>query len=102
MTDCCDGMGRIARRSAAKRNAALEVQKFFAPQPVAAREFTYVQHFDFEGLRGRLESSSYAPRAGSPAYAPMISELRDLFDWYAQNGRVAFEYETFLYFGRLG
>ena len=85
-----------------KRNAALEVEKFFAPRRVEAREFTYIQNFDLEGLRGRLESSSYAPRAGSPAYEPMISELGELFGRYARDGRVAFEYETFLYFGRLG
>ncbi len=84
-----------------KRNAALEVEKFFAPRPVYAKEFVYQQQFDFDGLRGRLESSSYAPRPGSPAYQPMISELRELFDLYEQDGRTAFEYETFLYFGRL-
>lgn len=84
------------------RNDAMEVEKFFAPLPVNAREFTYTQQFDFEGLKGRLESSSYAPRPGSGAYEPMMSELRELFGRYARNGRVAFEYETFLYFGRLG
>ncbi len=84
-----------------KRNAALEAEKFFAPQRVQAREFNYRQLFDFEGLRGRLESSSYAPRAGGPAYAPMMAELRELFDRYATDGRVTFDYETFLYYGQL-
>lgn len=85
-----------------KRDAALDVETFFAPQRVCAREFTYRQTFDFDGLRGRLESSSYAPRAGSPAYAPMTAELREVFDRHQKDSLVAFEYETFLYFGRLG
>ena len=84
-----------------KRNAAKDVERFFAPQTVERREFTYRQHFDYEGLRGRLESSSYAPRPGQAAYAPMMAELRELFGRSAADGRVAFEYETFLYYGRL-
>ncbi len=84
-----------------KRNAAMEVERFFAPQPVERREFTYQQDFDYEGLRGRLESSSYAPRPGQAAYEPMMAELGGLFRRYAEDGRVAFAYETFLYYGRL-
>jgi len=84
-----------------KRNAAMEVERFFAPLAVRLREFTYQQHFDYEGLRGRLESSSYAPRPGQAAYEPMMTELRELFGRYAEDGRVAFEYETFLYYGQL-
>jgi hypothetical protein len=31
----------------------------------------------------------------------MMTELRELFGRYAEDGRVAFEYETFLYYGQL-
>jgi len=84
-----------------KRNSALEVERFFAPLPVRAKEFTYMQEFDFDGLCGRLESSSYAPRTGHPAHTPMISDLRALFNRHEKDGRIAFEYETFLFYGRL-
>ncbi len=85
----------------AKRNAAMDVRKFFAPQPVACREFAFGQDFDFEGLRGRLLSSSYAPQASDPEFPAMLRELRVIFDRYSESARVVFEYETFLYFGRL-
>jgi SAM-dependent methyltransferase len=84
-----------------KRNFALEMEKFFAPQPVSRREYAYKQDFGFDGLAGRLLSSSYAPRPPDPAHAPMLRGLRDIYDRYAEDGRVAFEYQTRLYYGRL-
>ncbi len=84
-----------------KRNSAMDVVHFFAPQPVNRREFTYTQQFDFAGLRGRLFSSSYAPKPDDPGYEPIMQGLRRVFDRFAQNGVVAFDYETFLYYGRL-
>ncbi len=65
------------------------------------RTFDNVQVFDFEGLRGRLLSSSYAPTAGQPGHTPMLEALRVLFDSHQQSGKVAFDYATNLYFGRL-
>ena len=58
------------------------------------------QHFDFDGLRGRLLSSSYVPREGEKAEA-MLRELPSLFSTYARDGHVAFHYETKIYYGHL-
>ncbi|MCL7713991.1 class I SAM-dependent methyltransferase [Stenotrophomonas mori] len=60
-----------------------------------------VQHLDFDGLRGRLLSSSYAPQPGHPRHAPMLAALRALFDAHAVDGRVAFEYRTRAFAGTL-
>ncbi len=59
------------------------------------------QTFDFEGLKGRALSSSYAPMAGQPQHVPFIHELQRLFDQFEENGRIQFEYETRIYYGRL-
>jgi SAM-dependent methyltransferase len=64
------------------------------------RVFPNRQVFDFEGLRGRLLSSSYAPPPGHPLHEPMLAALRALFDQYEQAGVVAVEYETQLYWGK--
>ena len=69
--------------------------------PFETRTFPNFQDFDFEGLKGRLLSSSYAPAAGHPRHDGMLQELRRLFDRHASNGTVRFEYDTELYFGRL-
>ena len=60
------------------------------------------QVFDWDGLRGRLLSSSYAPNVDHPGHAPMMDALRRIFDEHARDGRVAFEYDTEIYLGRGG
>jgi SAM-dependent methyltransferase len=57
------------------------------------------QQVDFEGLKGRLMSSSYAPKVGHPNHEPMLAALRELFDLTAKNGTVEFAYETRVYVG---
>src|SRR5271170_3713123 len=77
------------------------VNEFFDPAPFKERVFEMRQEFDYEGVEGRLLSSSYAPGPEHPRYAPMLRELRRIFDACAVEGRSAFEYKTRLYFGRL-
>ncbi len=59
------------------------------------------QVFDFEGLQGRLLSSSYAPVAGEPHHDPMMAELRRIFNEHQSNGEVRFLYDTKVYHGFL-
>jgi len=77
------------------------VNEFYDPKPFEQRVFPLRQEFDYPGLEGRLLSSSYAPRPGHPDHEPMLKELRRLFDEHARHGRVAFDYKTRIYFGRL-
>ncbi len=77
------------------------VNEFFDPLPYRERTFPMRQDFDYEGLEGRLLSSSYAPGPGHPKHEPMLAALRRLFEDRAVNGRVGFEYKTRVYFGRL-
>jgi SAM-dependent methyltransferase len=58
------------------------------------------QVFDFESLKGRLLSSSYVPNVDHPGHAPMLAELERIFSEHQQDGRVRFEYDTEIYFGR--
>jgi SAM-dependent methyltransferase len=77
------------------------VRDFFGDVPCLGRDLKYDQSFDWDGLSGRLHSSSYAPTEEHENYAPMMSELRRLFDAHAENGRLRMEYETKVYFGQL-
>jgi SAM-dependent methyltransferase len=61
--------------------------------------FPNAQRLDFEGVKGRLMSSSYAPKAGHPNHQPMLTALRELFDRTAHDGTVEFAYETRVYVG---
>jgi SAM-dependent methyltransferase len=78
------------------------VNEFFDPVPFQERAFPNLQEFDYAGLEGRLLSSSYVPGPESPKHAPMLRELRRVFDAHAVEGQVICEYKTRLYFGRLG
>jgi len=77
------------------------VNEFFDPAPFQARVFDLRQEFDYTGIEGRLLSSSYAPGPGHPNYAPMLRELRLIFDKHAVGGRAAFDYKTRMYFARV-
>jgi hypothetical protein len=77
------------------------VNEFFDPNPYRERVFDMRQEFDYAGVEGRLLSSSYAPGPDHPQHTSMLRELRRIFDDSAAKDRVAFEYKTRLYFGRL-
>jgi SAM-dependent methyltransferase len=86
----------------ASRNDPGTILAFFQGEEVRRATFSHSQWFDFEGLEGRLLSSSYAPPRGNPAHEPMLAELRTVFDRHQKDGRVEFPYETTLWYGRLG
>jgi len=56
--------------------------------------FEHGQRLDFDGLRGRLLSSSYAPKAGQAQHEPMLAALRELFERCQRDGRISFDYDT--------
>jgi ubiquinone/menaquinone biosynthesis C-methylase UbiE len=64
-------------------------------------ELPNAQRFDFEGLRGRLMSSSYVPSTDDPRSPPMLAELRRVFDRHQSEGAVEMRYTTQLYLGKL-
>lgn len=77
------------------------VNEFFDPAPFRERNFSVRQEFDYAGLEGRLLSSSYAPGPGHSRHAPMLRELRRIYDEHQIKDRVAFDYITRVYFGSL-
>jgi len=77
------------------------IDEFFAPARYDERVFDLRQQFDYEGLAGRLLSSSYAPLEGHPNYAPMMEELKRIFLDHGEKGKVEFEYDTRVFYGHL-
>jgi ubiquinone/menaquinone biosynthesis C-methylase UbiE len=77
------------------------VNEFFDPSPFQSRVFEMRQEFDYGGLEGRLLSSSYAPPPGHAKHEPMLRKLKRLFEEHAVARRVAVDYKTRVYFGRL-
>lgn len=73
----------------------------YGPSEVRTKTFDNEQVFDFDGLRGRLTSSSYAPQPGHPNFDPMMRELEALFRRHERDGRVLVSYDTKVFYGRL-
>jgi SAM-dependent methyltransferase len=83
------------------RNVTAERLRIFFGGEFDTWSFPNEQRFDFDGVRGRLLSSSYAPAAGQPNHRAMLDELRRIFDRHQELGCVRFVYETRLHIGRL-
>ena len=66
------------------------IKDFYAPHKCSLKTFPNDQHFDFESLKGRLLSSSYAPLQNHPNHLPMIERLQQIFEQYENNGQVTF------------
>jgi len=84
-----------------KHTDAKVIGPFFGANGYATASFPSRQIFDWEGLKGRLLSSSYAPEPGHPQHAAMLEALNSLFSEHQTEGHVVFEYNTLVYYGRL-
>jgi SAM-dependent methyltransferase len=74
---------------------------FFGVRGYQTATFDNLQRFGFDGLKGRLLSSSYMPNVGQSGYEPMIEDLSRLFAAHQDDGVVEFAYTTRMHFGRL-
>jgi SAM-dependent methyltransferase len=81
--------------------SAERMTDFFGAGKFRERTAPNRQIFDFEGLSGRLRSSSYAPPPEHRNHEPMLAALKELFDAHERDGRVSFDYVTYIYYGRL-
>jgi len=77
------------------------IRGFSGHDDFSLRDLPNQQAFDWDGICGRLRSSSYAPVEGDVNFAPLMSELRKDFDAYQENGIVRMKYSVHVYFGRL-
>jgi SAM-dependent methyltransferase len=94
--------GTDYKEVSARYEVEADMRTLFGAGGFARRRFDNVQSFDLDGLGGRLKSSSYAPPPGHPRHEPMLRALAGLFAAHQQEGRVSFEYDTNVYYGRLG
>jgi ubiquinone/menaquinone biosynthesis C-methylase UbiE len=85
-------------RAATHKNYSAErIAEIFDGWELETAVFPNYQDLDFEGLRGRLESSSYCPLPGDPGHTEIMKELEELFVRSESSGKVRFEYSTQLF-----
>lgn len=74
---------------------------FFHEGHYKMESFLNFQHFDLNGLKGRILSSSYMPAEGENNFKSMMDELENIFNKYQKNGKVTIEYDTRIYYGKV-
>lgn len=77
------------------------IAAFFAPGEVHGARFDNVRVFVYEGLKGRLLSSSYPPTPDAPRHGSMLEALERLFVATQRGGTVDFDYDTVAFYGSL-
>lgn len=75
---------------------------FFGARGYYSASFDNVQIFDYDGLAGRLRSSSYVPAPDDPRFAAMITALKTCFAKHEREGKVSVEYDTRVFYGQHG
>lgn len=80
---------------------AESIAALFGPSKFRETMFDNEQVVDFDGLKGRLTSASYAPVPGHPNHEPMMRELAAIFERHQRDGRVRIVYDTKVFYGRL-
>lgn len=77
------------------------LERFFAPAKYTLFTYPNNQLLDFDGLVGRLQSTSYVPAPGDRDHDRMLARARGLFDAYAEDGKVRIDYTTQIFLGQL-
>lgn len=65
------------------------------------KTFQNLQVLDFEGLKGRVLSSSYMPSESERNFEPMVAELRTVFAKHADSGKIKVFYDTNIFYGQV-
>ena len=82
-------------------NINREVLRNFFSTNIRHAAFPNVQKLDFEGLKGRMLSSSYIPTEENPRFGEMIKKLESVFAEHAENGRIEILYNTNIFYAQI-
>ncbi len=77
------------------------IRSFFESSTVDVQTFANHQELNYEGLEGRLLSSSFTPNKGQPGHNEMLQALKTIFRDHRQQGKVTIEYDTKVFYGRI-
>ena len=84
------------------RNIDLQrVNNFTGPNDIQIFSCQNIQYFDFNGIKGRLQSSSYTPTEEQAEYSILMKDLEEIFNKFQVDGVVQLLYDCEMYFGQL-
>ena len=77
------------------------LSKFFTVNGYREHVLSYSQTLDWDGLVGRVLSSSYVPLPGDPLAEPLMKQLTTDFTRFSIQGTVELVYDTKVYWGKI-
>jgi SAM-dependent methyltransferase len=77
------------------------IDEFLDGSSIEIYSFANQQVLDFDGLLGRMKSSSYVPVSDVDTFSRMVNDLKTLFEKNQRDGKIYFDYETKLYIGTM-
>jgi SAM-dependent methyltransferase len=75
-------------------------ESFFGHKNIVKQSYSNYQEFDWDGLKGRILSSSYVPKDGQSNHDRIINGLHELFQKYQTRERIRMNYLTEVYAGQ--
>lgn len=75
--------------------------KGFFQKDFRTRVFPNSQVFDFDGVLGRVLSSSYMPNSDDPRFPQMKNELQTIVAKHAENGKIELLYDTAVHYTQI-
>lgn len=94
------GIGYVALM-AGRDELEASLLPFFGHDDYAVFHAPQTQRHEWDGLVGRLLSSSYGPKPGHPDHAEVMRRLRDIFDRHAHGGEVEIIYDCRVHYGEM-
>jgi ubiquinone/menaquinone biosynthesis C-methylase UbiE len=89
------------QETAAQKFDLTVTEEFFSPNKMYIQVFDNEQLLDWDGLQGRLRSTSYCLPTDDPNFDAMMNALARIFEKYEIQGKIRFKYLTKVYYGRL-
>lgn len=89
------------QNTAAQKFDLSVTEEFFSPNKMHTTIFANEQLLDWDGLQGRLLSTSYCLPADDPNFNVMMNDLAIIFKEHEMRGKVRFKYRTKVHFGQL-
>jgi ubiquinone/menaquinone biosynthesis C-methylase UbiE len=86
----------VGHREISKKN-----YEWFFDGKYTLTNFSNRQLLDYDGFKGRLLSSSYAPDERHPNYLPILDKLKKIFDSHQNEGKVEIKYISEVFWGKI-
>ena len=101
MRNCCWSFRRIIARFGTSESTKNNCIRSLLPTHSAVSRFRTLSILITPGSKGGCSLPPMPRLPGHPRHEPMIQQLREIFDRLQTNDRIAFEYDTEMYLGRV-